>query len=59
VNNVRHEGPELTERVEVAEPALALELPVDSAPEQTPEQTPERTPEPVAERESEPTPNPR
>jgi len=32
VNNVRNEGPELLERVEVAEPALALELPAGESP---------------------------
>ena len=49
VNNVRHEGPELTERVEVAEPALALELPVDGADQvagREPESTPKPTPNP-------------
>jgi putative SOS response-associated peptidase YedK len=41
VNNVRNEGPELVERVEPAEPALALDL-------DTPEPPPESPPEPSA-----------
>jgi putative SOS response-associated peptidase YedK len=54
VNNVRHEGPELTERVEVAEPALPLDLPT-AGPTAEPSAEPSVGPS----AEPEPAPNPR
>ncbi|MDT7598612.1 MAG: hypothetical protein QOK26_689 [Pseudonocardiales bacterium] len=46
VNNVRHEGPELVERVEVAEPALALDLDTPVKPPESPAEPPAAPPAP-------------
>ncbi|HEV7788453.1 MAG TPA: SOS response-associated peptidase [Pseudonocardia sp.] len=54
VNNVRHEGPELVDRVEVAEPALALDLDTPGKPPESPAEPPAAPPaspgRPAAER---------
>jgi putative SOS response-associated peptidase YedK len=48
VNNVRNEGPELVERVEVAEPALALDLDTPGKPPESPAEPPADPPAPSA-----------
>jgi putative SOS response-associated peptidase YedK len=46
VNNVRHEGPELVDRVEVAEPALALDLDTPGKRPESPAEPPAAPPAP-------------